>query len=56
MGAGELASGAAWKIRELLLKQNADYKTIANFTGVTTAKGRQQAKLILKRRVQKQFM
>jgi hypothetical protein len=31
-------------IRDFLKKSNVDYKTIANFGFITTAKGRQQAK------------
>jgi hypothetical protein len=36
-----------------ILKENSDYNTIAKFTGVTTARGRQQAKMIFKRKIDK---
>lgn len=38
-------------VRFTLKAQRADYKTLAKFTGVTTAKGKQQARMLFKRRV-----
>ena len=38
-------------VRHLLKKDQADYEMVSKFTGVTTARGRQQAKMIFKRKV-----
>lgn len=35
------------------LKDNYDFETISKFTGITTARGRHQAKIIFKRKVDK---
>lgn len=35
------------------LKDNYDFETISKFTGITTARGRHQAKVIFKRKVDK---
>ena len=47
---GNCAPGVANVLR-YGLKENFDYKTLSSFTGITTSKGRQQAKLIFKRKV-----
>ena len=36
-----------------VLKERFDYKTLSAFTGVVTSRGRQQARLIFKRKVDK---
>jgi hypothetical protein len=48
---GECAPGISNLVRFTLKTQQADYKTLAKFTGVTTARGKQQARMIFKRRV-----
>lgn len=48
---GECAPGISNLVRYTLKSQQADYQTLSKFTGVTTARGKQQAKLIFKRKV-----
>jgi len=52
IGTGKCAPAVANIVRATL-KDDWDYKKTAEFTGVTTARGRQQARMILRRRVQK---
>lgn len=48
---GKCAPGVSTVVRYTLKQQQADYPTLAKFTGITTAQGRQQAKLIFKRKI-----
>lgn len=51
MGAGEAPGGFGNIVRDRLLSINAGYQDLVNFSCVTTAKGRQQKKEIIRRRV-----
>lgn len=55
VGAGEAPSGFASIVRHRLVSIDADYKKIREMTGITTAKGRQQKKELIKRRVFRQM-
>lgn len=48
---GEAAPAISNLVRFILKKQDASHKELARFTGVTTARGKQQARLIFKRKV-----
>lgn len=50
---GECEPGVSTVVRHILKQHQSDYQTVAQFTGVTTAKGRQQAKMLFKRKVQR---
>ena len=51
IGTGECSAGVSAIVRHILKKNKADYEILSKFTGITTARGRQQAKLIFKRKV-----
>jgi len=51
---GRAAPGVANVLR-FGLREDSDYKTLSSFTGITTSKGRQQARLIFKRKVDRQM-
>ena len=52
IGTGKCPPGITGMVRHILKTDKADYKTLARYTGLTTAKGRQQQKLIFKRKVE----
>ena len=47
---GKCAPGVALLFRAALRKE-ATYKNVSDFSGVTTSRGRQQARLLFKRKV-----
>ena len=53
---GECAAGVSAVVRHLLKKEQAGYDVLSKFTGVTTARGRQQSKLIFKRKVDRMML
>ncbi len=55
IGAGEASPGVAAYVRFNLLNNKSSYEQIAKYTGITTAKGRQQAKELMRRRVDRQM-
>lgn len=51
IGAGEAPSGFASLVRSRLVDINADYEKLQQTSGITTAKGRQQKRQLIKRKV-----
>lgn len=51
VGAGEAPSAFAALVRERLTRMEAGYEKIRELSGITTAKGRQQKKELIRRRV-----
>lgn len=48
---GKTPPALAFKLREQFLKNNADYETLKKYSFVLTARGRQQKRMIFKRKV-----
>ena len=51
VGTGRSAPGFAEFVRARLIETNADYEKILKYSGITTAKGRQQKKELLRRKI-----
>ena len=56
VGTGKAAPGYAAFIRRRLLGLNAPYEKLVEFSGVTTSKGRQQKREMMKRRVDRRML
>ena len=56
IGAGRGPPGFSTFIRQRLVEQQANHETLMRFTGITTSKGRQQKREIIKRRTTMKMM